>query len=62
MNDNQNNWDEHLYTILFSYKIAFKVGTSHTPFQLVYELHLLLPIEYMYHPSQGIMIQNLLKF
>ncbi len=32
VNENRNNWDEHLSTILFSYKIAFKVGTGHTPF------------------------------
>jgi hypothetical protein len=34
-------------TILFSYRTAYKVGTSHTPFQLVYGLHPLLPTEYL---------------
>ncbi len=33
--------------ILFSYRTIYKVGTSHTPFQFVYGLHPLLPIEYM---------------
>jgi len=33
--------------ILFSCRIAFKVGTDHTPFQFVYMLHPLLPIEYL---------------
>ncbi len=33
--------------ILSSYRIVFKVGTSHTPFQLIYELHLLLPAKYL---------------
>jgi hypothetical protein len=39
--------NEHLSTILFSYQTIYKVRTSHTPFQLVYKLHPLLPIEYM---------------
>jgi hypothetical protein len=42
VNENWSDWDEHMSTILFSYKTAFKVGTSHTPFQLVYKLHPLL--------------------
>ncbi len=32
VNKNRNDWDEHLSTILFSYQIAYKVGTDHTPF------------------------------
>jgi hypothetical protein len=32
VNKNLNDWDEHLSTILFSYKIAFKVKIDHTPF------------------------------
>jgi len=43
VNENQNDWDEHLSTILFSYKIVFKVATDYTLFQLVYGLYLLLP-------------------
>jgi L-cystine uptake protein TcyP (sodium:dicarboxylate symporter family) len=37
----------NLSIVLFSYKIAFKVGTSHTPFQLIYGLHLLLLAKYL---------------
>ncbi len=33
--------------ILFPYRTTFKVGTSHTPFQLIYGLHLLLLVEYL---------------
>jgi hypothetical protein len=33
--------------VLFSYRTAYKVGIGHTPFQLVYGLHPLLPTEYM---------------
>ncbi len=35
VNGIRNDRDEHLSTILFSYKTTFKVGTDHTPFQLV---------------------------
>jgi nitrate reductase beta subunit len=36
-----------VYTILFSYKIAYKVATSYTPYKLVYGLHPLMPIKYV---------------
>jgi hypothetical protein len=42
-NENRNDWDEHLSTILFSYQTTYKVKIGHTPFQLVYGLHPLLP-------------------
>jgi hypothetical protein len=45
--ENQNGWNEHMSIVLFSYKIAFKLGIGHIPFQLVYGLHLLLPMEYL---------------
>jgi hypothetical protein len=41
------DWDEHLPTILFSYRITYKVAIGYTPYQLVYGLHLLMPIEYI---------------
>jgi hypothetical protein len=33
--------------MLFSYIIACKVATRYTPYQLVYGLHSLMPIEYI---------------
>jgi hypothetical protein len=36
-----------VFTILFSYWTTNKVRIGHTPFQLVYGLHLLLPIKYL---------------
>ncbi len=53
VNENWNDWDEHLSTILFSYRGAFKVGTSHTPFQLIYGLHplLLSKLRHNYDPT-----------
>ncbi len=53
VNENQNNQDEHLSIVLFSYIIAFLVGTGHTPFQLVYRLHRLLPTEYLLPSKPG---------
>jgi hypothetical protein len=42
VNENQNDWDEHLSIILLSYRTVFKVGIGRTPFQLVYGLYSLL--------------------
>ncbi len=53
VNENRNDWDEHLSTILFSYQIAYKVGISHNPFQLVYGLHPLLPTKYLLPSKPG---------
>jgi hypothetical protein len=32
---------------LFSYKTTYKVAIGYTPYQFVYGLHLLMPIEYI---------------
>jgi hypothetical protein len=29
---NEKDWDEHMFTILFSYKTAYKVATCYTPY------------------------------
>jgi transposase InsO family protein len=47
VSENRTDWDEHLSTLLFSYKIAYKVATGYTPYQLMYGLHLLMPIKYI---------------
>jgi hypothetical protein len=56
MNENWNDWDEHFSTLLFSYWTTYKVGTSHTPFQLVYGLHPILPTKYQlaFRPSENV--------
>jgi hypothetical protein len=33
--------------MLFSYKVAYKVAIGYTPYQLVYGLRSLMPIEYI---------------
>ncbi len=40
-------------TILFSYRIVYKVATCYTPYQLVYGLHLLMPIIYVLPAING---------
>ncbi len=47
VNENRTNQDEHLSTVLFSYRIAYKVATRYTPYQLVYGLHPLMPTKYI---------------
>jgi hypothetical protein len=47
ISENKTNWDEHLSTMLFSYKIVYKVATWYIPYQLVYGLHPLMPIDYI---------------
>jgi hypothetical protein len=42
-NEKITYWDEHLSTILFSYRTAYKVATGYTPYQLVYGFHPLMP-------------------
>ncbi len=36
-----------MFTVLFSYRIDFKVATCYTSYQLVYGLHLLMPTKYV---------------
>jgi hypothetical protein len=53
VNENQNDYDEHMSTILISYRTAFKVGIDHTPFQFVYGLYPLLPTKYLLPSKPG---------
>jgi len=39
--------------VLFSYKTTYKVATCYTPYQLVYGLHPLTPIEYIVPLASG---------
>ncbi len=47
ISENKTDWDEQLSIVLFSNKIAYKVTTRYTPYQLVYGLHPLLPTKYI---------------
>jgi hypothetical protein len=43
VSENRTICDEHLFTMLFSYRIAYKITIGYTPYQLVYGLHPLMP-------------------
>ncbi len=60
VNENRTDWDEHLLTMLFSYRITYKVATGSTPYQLVYGLHPLMPIEYIILVASGNERDNIL--
>jgi hypothetical protein len=47
VSENRIDWDEHMSTLLFSYKTTYKIATMYTPYQLMYGLHPLMPIEYI---------------
>jgi len=47
ISENRTNWDEHLSIVLFLYKTTYQVTTWYTPYQLMYGLHPLMPIEYI---------------
>jgi hypothetical protein len=53
VSENKTNWDEHLFTMLFSYVIAYKVAIRYTPYQLVYGLHPLMPTKYIVPVTSG---------
>jgi hypothetical protein len=53
VSENKIDWDEHMSTMLFSYKTTYKVTTRYTPYQLVYGLHPLMPIEYIVPVTSG---------
>jgi hypothetical protein len=47
VSENKIDWDEHLSIVLFSYRIVYKVVIRYTPYQLVFGLHPIMPIEYI---------------
>jgi nitrate reductase beta subunit len=46
--------------MLFSYKIAYKIATRYTPYQLVYRVHPLMPTEYIVPVAGGNERDNIL--
>ncbi len=45
--------------MLFSYKNAYKVAIGYTPYQLMYGLHSLMPIEYIVPVDGGNVRDNI---
>jgi hypothetical protein len=53
VNENRTYWDEHLSTMLFSYKTTYKVTTRYISYQLVYGLQPLMPTKYIVLITSG---------
>ncbi len=47
VSENRTDWDEHMTTLLFSYKTTYNIATWYTPYQLVHGLHPLMPTKYI---------------
>ena len=43
--DQKSNWHQTLFYALWAYRTSVKIATSFTPFQLVYGLEVVLPIQ-----------------
>jgi hypothetical protein len=50
VNENRNDWYEHMSTLLFFHLTTLKVGIGHIPFQLAYYIHCYLRST-CYHPN-----------
>ncbi len=53
ISENKIYWDENLFIMLFSYKIAYKITTKYTPYQSMYGLHPMMPIKYIVQIVDG---------
>lgn len=47
INVNYTDWDDKLPTTLWAYKNSYKTNIKHSPFELVYGLQPLLPLDYL---------------
>ncbi len=53
INEKKIDWDEHLSTILFSYRTTYKVPIGYIPYQLIYGLHSLMLTKYVLPTING---------
>ena len=44
---NQTDWEQKLHSVLWAYRCAYKTALGTTPFNLVYGLDAILPIEFL---------------
>jgi len=44
-NDNQTNWDEKLDTVLMGYRASCQASTKHSPYYMLFQQHMRLPID-----------------
>lgn len=46
-NVKRNDWDLRVPTVLWAYRTTCKKSTGHTPFRMVYDQEVLIPMEYI---------------
>ena len=57
--DHKSNWHHILFSSLWAYRTLVKTTTSFTPFQLIYGLEVVLPIQFQI-PSLKLVVELLL--
>ena len=56
--DRKSNWHHIIFSTLWAYRTSVKIATGFTPFQLVYGLEVVLPIQCQI-PSLQLVIERL---
>ena len=49
-NEDQTNWDEKLDTVLMGYRASRQASTKHSPYYMLFQQHMRLPIDAEYLP------------
>ena len=44
---NRGDWEQKLHLVVWAYRCAYKMAINTTPFNLVFELNAILPIEFL---------------
>ena len=47
VNDKRSDWELKLYATLWAYRVAYKTSIGTTPFNMVFGLDAILPMEFM---------------
>ena len=47
VNEKRSDWDQKLHSALWAYRVAYKNGLGTTPFNMVFGLNAVLPIEFL---------------
>lgn len=47
VNDHRTDWDQRLHSAMWAYRVAYKTVLGTTPFNMVYGLNAILPIEFL---------------
>ncbi|NHV87514.1 hypothetical protein, partial [Escherichia coli] len=46
VNESKTDWEQKLYSVLWAYRVAYKTAIGTTPFNMVYGLDAILPMEF----------------